>query len=90
MIIAYLIYRIRRLKSSKANLDNKSKERNDSKDIYEDPDKVKDDANYEQVKNEQSTYTALNRSRKDENDDHLYSHSNEVQNDYVNQEETGI
>ncbi len=42
------------------------------------------------MKNEQSTYTALNRSRKDENDDHLYSHSNEVQKDYVNQEETGI
>ena len=91
MIIAYLIYRIRRLKSSKENrADNKSKERNDSKDIYENPDKVKDDANYEQVKNEQSTYTALNRSRKDENDDNFYAHLNEVQNDYVNQEETGI
>ncbi len=91
VILAYFIYQNRRLKSSKENpADNKSKERNDSNDIYEDPDKVKDDANYERVKNEQSTYTALDRSRKDENDDHLYSHSNEVQNDYVNQEETGI
>ena len=87
VIIAYLIYRIRRLKSSKENSENKSKERNNSKDIYENPVK---DGNYEQVENEQSTYTALNRSRKDENDDHFYAHLNEVHKDYVNQQETGI
>ena len=90
VILAYYIYQIRRLKSSKANPENKDKERNNSKDIYENPDKVKDDGNYEQVENEQSTYTALNRSRKDENDDHFYAHLNEVHKNYVNQQETGI
>ena len=88
VILAYFIYRIRRLKLPKENSENKSKERNNSKDIYENP--VKDDGNYEQVENEQSTYTALNRSRKDENDDHFYAHLNEVHKDYVNQQETGI
>ncbi len=43
MIIAYLIHENRRLKSSKENSENKSKERNNSKDIYENPEKVKDD-----------------------------------------------
>ena len=90
VILAYFIYQIRRLKLSKANPENKSKDRNNSKDIYENPDKIKDDANYEQVENEQSTYTALKRTGKDENDDHLYSHLNEVQKDYVKQKETGI
>ena len=90
VILAYFIYRIRRLKLPKENSENKSKERNNSKDIYENPEKVKDDGNYEQVENEQSTYTALNRSRKDENDDHFYAHLNEVHKDYVNQQETGI
>jgi hypothetical protein len=89
-IIAYLIYQNRRPKSLKANPENKSKDRNNSKDIYENPDKIKDDANYEQVENEQSTYTALKKTGKDENDDHLYSHLNEVHKDYVNQKETGI
>ena len=53
-IIAYFIYQNRRLKSSKANPENKSKDRNNSQDIYENPDD--DVANYEQVENEQSTY----------------------------------
>jgi hypothetical protein len=63
---------------SKANPENKSKDRNISKVIYENPDKVEDDANYEQRESEQSTYTALKRTGKDENDDHLYSYLNEV------------
>ncbi len=90
VIIAYLIYQNRRLKSSKENPENKDKERNNSQDIHENPETVKDDGNYEQVENEQSTYTALNRSRKDENDDHFYAPLNEVHKDYVNQQETGI
>jgi flagellar basal body-associated protein FliL len=90
VIIAYFIYQNRRLKSSASNPENKSKDRNNSKDIYENPDKIQDDANYEQVENEQPTYTALKRTGKDENDDHLYSHLNEVHKDYVNQKETGI
>jgi hypothetical protein len=90
--IAYFIYQNRRLKSSKAKPQSKSKDRNNSKDIYENPDNIENDANYEQVENEQSTYTALKRTgnSKDENDDHLYSHLNEVHKDYVNQKETGF
>ena len=89
-IIAYLIYQNRRLKSSKANPENKSKDRNNSKDIYENPDN--DDANYEQVENEQSTYTALKRPDpgEEENDVHLYAHLHEGHKDYVNQKETGL
>ena len=86
IIIAYLIHQRLRLK---ANTEDKSKEKDDSKDIYENPDNV--DENYEQVENEQSTYTALKRTGKDENDDHVYCHLNEVHNkNNVNQEETGI
>ncbi len=54
-------------------------------DIYENPEKVKDDENYKQVE----AYT-LNRSGKNEYDDHLYTLLKEVQKDYVNQQETGI
>ena len=91
-IIAYLIYQNRRLKSSKSNPENKSKDRNNSKDIYENPDKIQDDANYEEVENEQSTYTALKRPGpgEEENDDHLYAHLNDGHKDYVNQKETGF
>jgi hypothetical protein len=88
LIIAYLIYQNRRLKSIKENSENKSKDKNNFKGIYENPDKVKEDANYEQVEDEQSTYTVLKRTGK-EDDDHLYGHLNNVHNDYVN-EETGI
>ena len=88
--ISYFIYQNRRPKSTKANPENKSRDRNNSKDIYENPDKIQDDANYEQVENEESTYTALKRTGKEENDEHFYSHLNEVHKDYVNQKETGI
>ena len=54
--------------------------------IRENPEKVKDYGNYKQVP---ETYT-LNRSGKNEYDDHLYTLLNEVQKDYVNQQETGI
>ena len=84
--IAYLIYR---LKTSK---ENESMERDNAQNIYENPGNT--DENYVvQEENEQSTYIALNRSGKDENDDHVYCHLNEVPNrnlDYVNQEENGI
>ena len=54
IIIAYLIYQIRRLK---VNTKYKNREKDNSKDVYEKPDKVDED--YEQVENKQSTYTAL-------------------------------
>ncbi|CAB4027856.1 Receptor-type tyrosine- phosphatase F [Paramuricea clavata] len=81
VIIAYFIYQNRRRKSSKANPENKSKDRNNSRDIYENPDN--DDANYEQVENEESTYTALKRPGpgEEENDNHLYAHLNEGHTD---------
>ena len=88
VIIAYLIYTIYRLKTSKENPENKIKETNDSKDIYENP--AKDDENYEQVENQQSTYTGLKRNKKDDKGHHVYCDLNKVTQDHVNQEETGI
>ncbi|CAB4027794.1 Receptor-type tyrosine- phosphatase delta [Paramuricea clavata] len=93
--LAYFIYQIRRLKSSKANLENKCKDRNNSKEIDENLDNDDanyDHANYEEVENEESTYTALKRPGpgEEENDVHLYAHLNEVHKDYVNQAETGF
>ena len=91
LIIACLIHQIRRLKSSKENSENNRKEKNYSKGIYENPDKLKDDGNYEQMEDIQpSTYTALKRPE-DENE-HLYTHlqMNELQHDSMNQEKSGI
>ncbi|CAB4044008.1 sidekick-2-like [Paramuricea clavata] len=85
VIIAYFIYQIRRLKSSKPNPENKNEDRNNSEEIDENPD---NDANYEQVENEESTYTALKSTGKDKNDDHFYAHLNEVHTDYVIPKET--
>jgi flagellar biosynthesis/type III secretory pathway M-ring protein FliF/YscJ len=88
VIIAYFIYQVRRLKSSKGN--PKNKDRNNPEEIDENPDN--DDANCEEVENEESTYTALKRPGpgEEENDDHLYAHLNEVHTDNVNQNETGF
>ena len=72
IIIAYFVYQNRQLKTSKTNTSNKNKERDNSNDMYDD---VRG--------NEQSTFTALQRSGKDETDDHVY----EVPHDYVNQME---
>jgi hypothetical protein len=60
--------------------------------VNQNPDKIQDDANYEHVENEESTYTALKRPSpgEEENDVHLYAHLNDVNNDYVNQKETGF
>ena len=87
--LAYFIHQNRGLKSQPSS-DDQSKDENYSKDIYENPDKVKDDGNYEQAKDKQLPYTALKKPGKEENDDHLYSHLNRVQQEYVNQAETGI
>ena len=56
VIIASSIFQNRRLNSLKDDREKKSKERNNSKGIYEIP--FADEGNYEQVVNEQSTYTA--------------------------------
>ncbi|XP_028402632.1 uncharacterized protein LOC114525467 [Dendronephthya gigantea] len=88
IIIVYLFHRVHRLKSSSTtgNLERKTKD--SSKDIYENPNKDDVD-NYEQVENEQSTYTALKRPGKDE-DDHVYGHLNQRPQEYENQKETGL
>ena len=87
-ITAYSIFQVCRLKSSSKKPANKSKERNDSKPVYEIP--ATNNQDYEQVENEQSTYTALKKPGERDDDDHVYSHLNEVDKDYVNQKETGI
>ena len=86
MIIAYSFYRIRRLKLSKEN--PKNIDRKKSKDISENPDQVMEDANNKQVEDEQSTYTVLNRTGK-EDDEHLYTHltMNQLQHDDMNHKE---
>ena len=88
-IIAYFIYQTRRPKLIKEDSEKKSKKRNDSKDIYENP--QKDEGNYEPVENEQPTYTALKKPGERNDDDyHVYCHLDEVQKDNPNQRETGI
>ena len=71
----------------KKSSENKE-ERNYSKD-----DKVisaTNDGNYEQDENQQYTYITLKKAGERGGDNHVYSHLNEVQHDYVNQEEIGI
>ena len=87
-MIAYFIFQNRRLKSLKEDSEKKSKKRNDSKDIYENP--LKDEGNYEPVEKEQSTYTALKKPGERDDDDHVYCDLNEVHEDNPNQRETGI
>ena len=84
-ILSYLIYKIHQLKSLQAS---KSKESNDSKHDYEIP--VTNGQNYKQVEYEQSKYTALKKPGERDDDDHVYSHLNEVDKGYVNQKKTGI
>ena len=89
IIIAYFIYKRRRPKNTKANAENKSKERDQSKDIYENNENV--DENYVvHVEIEQFTYAALKRPGERENDDHVYCHLNKVHQDKVNPKRTGI
>ena len=76
VINACAFYQIRQPKSSKANLENKNNDRNDSKDIYENPDEVQDDI-YDQVEDDQSTYTTPRWTGNEYND-----------NLYVNQADT--
>ena len=83
--LLYFICQKRRRKSSstKANVE-KTNEVSNPQYIYDDV------GNYEQVDDEQSTYTALNKPG-EVIDDHLYAHLNEVtQNMYADQKETGF
>ena len=83
--LLYFICQKRRRKSSntEANVE-KTNEVSNPQYIYDDV------GNYEQVDDEQSTYTALNKPG-EVIDDHLYAHLNEVtQNMYADQKETGF
>ncbi|CAB3981683.1 Receptor-type tyrosine- phosphatase delta, partial [Paramuricea clavata] len=85
IIALYFICQNHRRKSSstKANVE-KTNDVSNSQYIYDDV------GNYEQVDDEQSTYTGLNRPG-EVIDDHLYAHLNDVtQNMYADQKETGF
>ena len=85
IIALYFICQNHRRKSSstKANVE-KTNEVSNSQHIYDDV------GNYEQVDDEQSTYTALNKPG-EVIDDHLYAHLNDVtQNMHADQKETGF
>ena len=85
-IIAYFVRQNRRQKSLEKNQENDSKEGYYSENDHEIP--VEDEGNYEEVENEQSTYTALKKPGERDDDDHVYSNLNEVNKNYVNQEES--
>ena len=85
-INAYFICQNPRRKSLKKNSEKKSKEGTDSKDDHEIP--AEDEGNFEEVENEQSTYTALKKPGERDDDDHVYTHLVDTQKIYVNQEES--
>ena len=91
VVVVYLVYQIHALKTSnaKGKSDNKATRNTAKADvIYEQPDnipgKADNEMNYEELDNYDATYTALDRTRNGD-DDHSYSHLNEMQ-----QKETGI
>ena len=77
MVIPYLIYYIRRIKTSEGNAEN-NEYPNNYDDVYVVP------------VDELSNYTALARPGEYENADHIYCHLNKVHINNVNQEENGI
>ncbi|XP_028405442.1 uncharacterized protein LOC114528043 [Dendronephthya gigantea] len=79
-------YRRLKLASANASLENENKDRN-SQDCKN---REKNDENYEPVVVGASPYTVPEITGDGEYDDHVYSHLNEVQNDYENQKETGM
>ena len=85
-ITGYFICQNRRLKSLKKNPEKMSKEGNNSIDDHEIP--AEDEGNYEEVENEQSTYTALKKPGERDDNDHVYTHLVHTQKICVNQEES--
>ncbi len=90
VVVVLLVYQNRALKAAKETLDNNATRNTTMADvIYEQPDNIKgsktdNEVNYEELEDHHATYTALDRTRKSD-DDHFYSHLNEMQ-----QKETGI
>ena len=96
VIIGYFFYQNRTLKKTSSNLPithevSKNATRNDG--IYEQPLDVlgrrEIDTIYECVEDDGATYTALDRTGKD-NEDHVYCHLNLTQQRNMNDTETGI
>ena len=85
-ITGYFICQNRRLKSLKKNPGKISKEGNNSIDEHVIP--AKDEGNFEEVGNEQSTYAALKKPGERDDDDHVYTHLVDAQKIYVNREES--
>ena len=86
-ITGYFICQNRRRKSLKKNSEKISKKGNNSIDEHVIP--AEDEGNFEEVENEQSTYTALKKpGERDDDDDHVYTHLLDTQKIYVNQEES--
>ena len=91
VIIACLVYKNRCKSPSRKPKEETTNDGNNSQDINSDP--GRDDGSiYEEVDNEESTYTPLKFRTGDEDHDAYrpYTHLNEVQKDYVNQDETAI
>ena len=90
-LVAYLIYQNRGLKTAlNTNSNNNSTTNMTMADvIYEQPDNVRvkadNEVNYEDLENYDATYTALDKSSKDDDENHFYSHLNEMPS-----KETGI
>ena len=86
VLAAYLIYQNRGLRvalNTKKTFANNSTTNMAMADvIYEQPDNIRDKAdnevNYEDLENYDATYTALDKTNKDEDGEHFYSHLNEM------------
>ncbi|XP_028416934.1 uncharacterized protein LOC114541147 [Dendronephthya gigantea] len=85
VIIAYLVYQNRRLRSRNTSGRSTNEGGNNSNDIYDAPETS--NANiHDRVDDDQATYTEL---QKRESDDHLYCHLNKVQKNNVEKEKRG-
>ena len=75
VVSAYFVYQTRLKSSSTEAKPETTNSENNPRHIYDDT----ADGNYEQVDDEQSTYTALKRPGPGEkDDDHVYAHLNQV------------
>ncbi len=86
VFVVYFVYQNRARKAAsnaKATADHKATRNTTMADVtYEQPEnitgKTDNEMNYEHIDNHDATYTALDRTGKDD-DDHFYSHLNEME-----------
>lgn len=90
IIIAYFVYQNRTLKKSIDEIKQSAKSRNIIRDDVSHAgqidmnDEGNDDMNYDDVRNDEETYTALDRTGK-EDEDHVYCHLNSIQQENVSE-----